>query len=78
MPFGPKNAPAFYTAMIQTLRGDWLALFEETKHMIIVENVPVTTICDDKIVIYDILLYLHFFTTFFLHCYSLKKAQAVF
>ena len=34
MSFAPKNAPAFYTAMIQFLRDDWNILFNETRHNI--------------------------------------------
>ena len=52
-----KKLSAFYTTMMQILRDDWLAQFEETKNVIIVENVPVTIICDDKILIDNILLY---------------------
>ena len=29
IPFGPKNTPAFYTTMIQFLRGEWIMLFNE-------------------------------------------------
>ena len=57
MPFGPKNAPEFYTAMMQILRDDWIALFNETRHGIVDENAPKTIVCDDKIFINDILLY---------------------
>ena len=43
--------------MMQILRDGWLAQFEETKTVIIVENVHVTIIWDDKILIDNILLY---------------------
>ena len=69
MPFGPKDAAAFYTAMMQILRDDWLALFNERKHSIIVENFPNTIICDDKIVIDEILLYSNYIPTI-LHYFS--------
>ena len=49
------NAPVFYTAMIQFLRDDWILLFEETKHTIVMENTPWYIVCDDRIIIYDIL-----------------------
>ena len=69
MPFSPKNAPVFYTAMIQILRDDWIALFNELKHGIVDKNSPNTIVCDDKIVIDDILIYsnniltlLHYFS----------------
>ena len=57
MPFGPKNAPELYTVMMQILRDDWIALFNETRHSIVDENSPKTIVCDDKIFIDDILLY---------------------
>ena len=57
MHFGPKNAPAFYTVMMQILRYDQIALFNETRHSIVDKNAPNTIFCDDKIVIDDILLY---------------------
>ena len=69
MPFGPKNAPAFYTAMMQILRDDWIALFNETRHSIVDEHSPETTVCDDKIVIDDILLYSNHIPTL-LHYFS--------
>ena len=57
MPFVPKNTPSFYTAMLQIRRDDWLVLSEETKHTLSVIIYHVTVICNDKIVIDDILLY---------------------
>ena len=57
MPFDPKNSPAFYTAMMQSLRKEWLLFFTNTKHVISCDNVPNTLICNDKITIDDILLY---------------------
>ena len=57
MPFGPKDAPAFYTAMMKSLRKEWLLLFTNTKYAISCDNVPNTLICNDKIIIDDILLY---------------------
>ena len=46
MPFRPKNAPAFYTAMMQFLRADWTVLFNETKQTI-----------KDRIIIDDLLFF---------------------
>ena len=69
MPFDPKNAPVFYTTMIQYLRKEWLLLFADTKHVISCDNVSNTLICNDKIIIDDGLLYsnhvpslLHYFS----------------
>ena len=57
MPFGPKNAPAFYTAMMQFLRGEWIMLFNETKHMFSLTDSPTKIVCNDRIIIDDILLF---------------------
>ena len=32
MPFGPKNAPVFYTAMMKVLQNEWVVLFNATKY----------------------------------------------
>ena len=55
MPFGPKNAPSFYTVMMQSLREKLLILFAETKNSISILNPPSTIICDDKIIMDDII-----------------------
>ena len=57
MPFGPKNVPAFYSAMIQFLRVDWTVLFNETKQTIKLSDSPSTIICNDLIIIDDIFLF---------------------
>ena len=57
MPFGPKNAPSFYTAMMQSLREKLLILFTETKNSISILNPPSTIICDEKIIMYDIITF---------------------
>ena len=69
MSFDRKNSPAFYTAMMQSLRKEWLLLFTNTKHVISCDNVPNTLICNDKIIIDNSLLYfnhvpslLHYFS----------------
>ena len=69
VPFGPKNAPVFNTAMMQILRDDWTALFNETRLSIIVEHSPNMIICDKKIVIDDILIYYNHTPTL-LHYFS--------
>ena len=69
LPFGPTNAPSFYTAMMQALRKEWVLLFADTKHLLTIDSapdtiicsdkiyVPDTIVCNDKIIIDDILLY---------------------
>ena len=55
--FGPTNAPGYYTAMMQRLRKEWLLLFATTKHLVHVTQPTIEIMCDDKIIIDDILLY---------------------
>ena len=69
MPFGPKNAPAFYTAMMQFLRDDWTILFNETRNTINLSNSPTNIVCDDRIIIDDILLFSNHIPTL-LHYFS--------
>ena len=73
MPFGPKNAPAFYTVMMQILRDDWIALFNETRHSIVDEHAPNIIVCDDKIVIDDILLYSNHIPTLLHYFFCVAK-----
>ena len=40
-----------------TLRKEWLLLYADTKHLIHLDSAPVTIICNDKIIIDNILLY---------------------
>ena len=54
IPFGPKNAPAFYTAMMQFLYADLTVLLNKTKHTINLSNSPTIIICNDRIIIDDI------------------------
>ena len=81
MPFGPKNTHVFYTAMMQFLRDDWTILFNETRHTINLSNSPTNIVCDDRIIIDDILLFL---TTpkpsilIFLRCASLYQISSFF
>ena len=67
--FGPKNAPAFYTTMMQFLRDDWTILFNETSHTINLSNSPTNIVCDDRIIIDDILLFSNHITIL-LHYFS--------
>ena len=64
MPFGLKNAPAFYTAMMQFLRDEWILLFNETRHIISLINSPAKVIYNDRIIIDDILLFSNHTPTF--------------
>ena len=68
MPFGPKHAPTFYTAMIKTFQEEWKADFDNTivdppKPRYILDNTlvsrtsPIRTVFDSRIVIDNILLY---------------------
>ena len=68
MPFYPKNAPAFYTTMIQTLREEWLILFAETKNSILIVNPPAAIICDDKIIMNNTLLFSNYKSPKYLLC----------
>ena len=56
MHFGLKKI-AFNNAMMQFLRDNWILLFEETKRVIILDNSPSTGICDNIIIIDDVLLF---------------------
>ena len=64
LPFGPTNAPGYYTAMMQSLRKEWLLLFSTTKHLVRVTLPTIEIMCDDKIIIDDILLYSNHVPTF--------------
>ena len=44
LPFRPTDAQSFYTAMIQSLRREWLLLYADTKHLIRLNSVPVSII----------------------------------
>ena len=58
MLFRPKNAPSFYTIIMQFLRDDWNILFNETRNTISLVQSLSKIICDDHITIDDILLFL--------------------
>ena len=55
MLFNPTNAPAFYTVMMKFLRDNSVLLFQETKYTIAMINSPSHNVCDDLIIIDDIL-----------------------
>ena len=57
MPFGPKNAPVFYTSMMWFLRDEWILFFNETRHIISLSNSPAKVVCNDSIIIDDALLF---------------------
>ena len=68
MPFGPKNAPAFYTAMMKTFQEEWNAAFDSTfvdppNPQDLLDNtsgsrkLPIRTVFGSRIAIDDILLY---------------------
>ncbi len=71
MPFGPTNAPAFYTCMMNDFQQDWnLLFFTRLRTMPTISNTPVTVSSDNiisiankrielgsKVIIDDILLY---------------------
>ena len=63
IPFGLKNAPAFYIAMVQMLCEDWLLLFAEIKSTIPISNLSSTLMYDDKINIDKISLYFNHIPT---------------
>ena len=69
MYFDLKNAPAFYTVIMQIVREDWLLLFTVTKSTMSISNLPSTLIYDDKIIMDDILLYSNHISTLF-HYFS--------
>ena len=68
IPFGPKNAPAFYTSMMKTFQEEWNADFNRSvvdppNPVEISANIkcnrssPIRTVYGSRIVIDDILLY---------------------
>ena len=73
MPFGPKKAPAFYTTMMQFLRDDFFLLFNETKHTILLDHSPTKIICDDRIIIDDILLFSNYIPALVHYFFVLHK-----
>ena len=73
MQFSPKNASAFYTAMMQYLREERLFLFADTKHVIHFDTVSVRIMCNDKIIIDDILLYYNHVPTLLHHFACVAK-----
>ena len=64
IPFVPKNASVFYAAMMKSLRKELLILFVDTKDVIHFDTVPLTIICNDKLIIDYALLYSNHVPTF--------------
>ena len=73
MPFGPKNAPTFYTAMMQFLRDDYTTLFNETRHSINLLNSRSDIIYNDHIIIDDILISSNHIPTRLYYCSCVAK-----
>ena len=57
MPFGPKNAPAFYTAMMRILHDEWVVLFDSTKECVPSDPSLLKIFCDSKTIIDDTLIF---------------------
>ena len=57
MPFGPKNAPAFYTAMMKILHDEWVVLFHSTKECVPSDPSLLKIFCDSKTIIDDTLIF---------------------
>ena len=68
MPFGPKNAPAFYTAMMKILHDKWIILFHSTKDCIPSATSISTIFCDIKTIIDDTLIFSNHIPTFLYYC----------
>ena len=73
MPFGPKHAPTFYTAMMQFLRDDYTILFNETRHSINLLNSLTDIIYNDHIIIDDIFFLLAIFQLVYITVFALRK-----
>ena len=69
MRFGPKNAPAFYTAMMKVLRDEWVILFHSTKDCVPSDTSISTIFCDSKTIIDDTLIFSNHIPTL-LHYFS--------
>ena len=52
---------------MQSLRKEWLILFADTKHLVRVTQTTLNIMCDDKIIIDDILLYSNHIPTLLLY-----------
>ena len=76
MLFGPKNTPAFYTAMMKVLRDDWVVLLNEIKHRV-PSDVSITNIvCDRKRIIDDMLIYSNYIDTLFHYFFCVANVFA--
>ena len=57
MPFGPKNAPVFYTVMMRIIQDEWIILLNNTTHIVTSDPSLTHTFCNRKTIIDDTLLY---------------------
>ena len=69
MPFRPKNAPAFYTAMIRILHDEWVVLFHSTKECVPSDPSLLKILCDSKTIIDGTLIFSNHIQTL-LHYFS--------
>ena len=69
MPFGPKNAPVFYTAMMKVLQNEWVVLFNATKYIVPSDTSLAKIFCDSKTIVDDTLIYSNHIPTL-LHYFS--------
>ena len=69
IPFGLKNASEFNTAMMHFLLDDWTILFNETRNSVNISNSAIDIICNDRIIIDDVLLFSNHIPTL-LHYFS--------
>ena len=63
MDFEPKNAPAFYTAMLKVLQDKRIILFNDTKHIVKSNTSLANIFCNSKTIIDDTLLYYNHIST---------------
>ena len=57
MTFGPKNVPAFYTAMMRILQDEWIILFYNTKRVVKSDTSLANIFCNSKTIIDDRFIY---------------------
>ena len=69
MTFGPKNAPAFHTAMMKINHDERVILFHPTKYCIPSDTSISTIFCDNKTIIDDTLIFSNHIPTLF-HYFS--------
>ena len=59
--------------MMQSLRKEWLILFIDMNHVIPIDTVFVTIICNDKVITDDILLYSNHVLTIIRHFFFVAQ-----